>query len=53
MFSPYRTSHINRFGDYVLDYDRPWDPMNPGMTILPGRLILPANKSLPGSDIAL
>lgn len=26
--SPYRTWHINRFGDYVVDYDRPWDPMD-------------------------
>lgn len=51
MFSPYRTSHINRFGDYVLDYDRPWDPLNPGLTILPNRIILPENSILPGSDI--
>jgi len=32
--SPYRTWHINRFGDYVLDFDRTPSPLDPGMTIL-------------------
>ena len=31
--SPYRTWHINRFGDYALDYDRPDVPMDVGLKI--------------------
>lgn len=31
--SPYRTWHINRFGDYVLDYARQSDPMKPDLRI--------------------
>lgn len=31
--SPYRTWHINRFGDYVLDFNRPGDPMDPDLKI--------------------
>lgn len=31
--SPYRTWHINRFGDYVMDFERPSAPMNPGIKI--------------------
>jgi hypothetical protein len=26
--APYRTEHINRFGDYTLDLDRKVPPMN-------------------------
>ncbi len=26
--SPYRTSHINRFGDYTLDLGRPVEPID-------------------------
>ena len=26
--APYRTDHINRFGDYTLDFDRQVSPMN-------------------------
>jgi len=26
--APYRTEHINRFGDYTLDFDRVVPPMN-------------------------
>ena len=26
--APYRTEHINRFGDYTLDFDREVPPMN-------------------------
>ncbi len=31
--SPYRTWHINRFGDYVMDFERPSAPMNPDIKI--------------------
>ncbi len=31
--SPYRTWHINRFGDYVLDYARQSEPMKPDLRI--------------------
>ena len=26
--APYRTSHINRFGDYLMDFERAVEPMN-------------------------
>jgi len=32
--SPYRTAHINRFGDYILDLSRKIEPLNFGMKIL-------------------
>lgn len=31
--SPYRTAHINRFGDYLLDMDRSYSPLNFAMKI--------------------
>ena len=31
--SPYRTWHINRFGDYVLDYERASDEMDPALKL--------------------
>lgn len=33
--SPYRTWHINRFGDYVLDYDRISEEMDPFLKLFP------------------
>lgn len=33
--SPYRTWHINRFGDYVLDFERASEAMDPDLRILP------------------
>lgn len=32
--SPYRTSHINRFGDYTLDLDTEIGPLDYGIKIL-------------------
>lgn len=29
--SPYRNSHINRFGDYLMDMAKPLEPMNTGI----------------------
>ncbi|MDN5370418.1 MAG: hypothetical protein PWP74_1726 [Shewanella sp.] len=31
--SPYRTAHINRFGDYLLDMERSYSPLNFAMNI--------------------
>lgn len=33
--APYRTAHINRFGDYTLDFRRKVGPMNADVTIIP------------------
>ena len=33
--SPYRTSHINRFGDYTLDLKRKIEPLDLDTKILP------------------
>lgn len=34
-FAPFRTAHINRFGDYTLDFRRKIGPLNFATTIIP------------------
>jgi len=33
--APFRTGHINRYGDYTLDFKRKFWPLNFGTTIIP------------------
>ena len=33
--APFRTAHINRFGDYTLDFRRKIGPLNFDATIIP------------------
>jgi len=33
--APFRTAHINRFGDYTLDFRRKIGPLNSDVTIIP------------------
>jgi hypothetical protein len=34
-FAPFRTAHINRFGDYTLDFRRKIGPLNFDANIIP------------------